>query len=215
MELTTSAPSLLKAYIGFIFFRVPNKLPVDITEDLTMIVGGLTTLHLSVVNSVSYKLYQRLAVLLTDFRRYGKPANFDKVAERSNFLSSVYTFYCFFGCVAYGIASRKESHQCFEVQLTVERNLFCGAFTVAWFPININLHLIFFMQILLCVVVLAPCALCCFIFVEMVEFVLTHIDHLEDHVENVFQKSGNERRNMIKFCVEYHQHTLSSITSTT
>nr|CAI5853082.1 unnamed protein product [Callosobruchus analis] len=43
----------------------------------------------------------------------------------------------------------------------------------------------------------------------MVDFLLTHIDHLEDYLEYVFQRTGNERRNMIKLCVEYHQHTLS------
>nr|CAI5853073.1 unnamed protein product [Callosobruchus analis] len=175
-----------------------------------MIVGGLTTFYLSIVNCTSYKLHQRLASLLTDYRKYGKPPNFDKVAERSNFLSSVYFYYVFFGIIAYGIISRKESHHCFEVQLTVERNLFCGAFSGTWFPININVHLVFLMQTVLCIVILAPCALCCFIFLEMVEFLLTHIDHLGGYLEQVFQKSGNERRNMIKLCVEYHQYTLSS-----
>nr|CAI5853071.1 unnamed protein product [Callosobruchus analis] len=102
-----------------------------------------------------------------------------------------------------------DAKQCKEISANVEINTFCGTYLPFWLPFDVNTKFIFCCQLGIIIWLLLPGSIYCFIYYEIVEILVTRIDHLVLYLEKVFMESDvARRRQMLKFCVDYHAHIL-------
>lgn len=159
--------------------------------------------------SLLYKRWTGFLNDLIDFRKFGKPPNFDDVVAKGNFYSKIYLIYCTIGMIVYSINTLATAAECRKVQAQTDDYLFCGSFLPTWLPYHIDSRIIFALQFGLSQFIVSPSASLYYIYCEATEFIISHMDNLKSHIHGVFEEPDQATRvEKLRFCLGYHHHIM-------
>ncbi|KAG5890283.1 hypothetical protein JTB14_031881 [Gonioctena quinquepunctata] len=184
-------------------FYIENN-GTDVSEGLSITLGCLGTLSNASMFHYHLKKWTTLFNQVTDFRKFGKPANFEKVQDRGNFFCIFYVVTCSFGAILYSIVTLFQT-MCHDENL----EQICGTMLPIWIPFEnispIIVKLIFTIQFILINAVVTPAAVISFFSFETTELIISHINHLKILFSDVFEDiDENIRYERLRFCIEYH-----------
>ncbi|CAG9862686.1 unnamed protein product [Phyllotreta striolata] len=195
--------------IGHLIVSFKGNKGAEMTEDLAVAVGGLGFLLCATFFKIKWRKWAEFCQSITDFENYGRPGDFNKVKDRCNLLSLMYSFYISGGMCVYAVISIFET-KCDQD----EQNNFCGTLTQIRLPIEgeispVTIKVIFAFQLLVCIWACVAAGNLFFLSYESSEFLICHINWLKRNIIGIFDDDDElSRKGQLRFCIEYHNQIL-------
>ncbi|KAJ8917495.1 hypothetical protein NQ315_005544 [Exocentrus adspersus] len=209
-----SIPIIL-ACIGNMLLNV-RKTGVDLSEDLSTMIGGTGCILITMALIISYEEWIRFLIDLEDCKKYATPKDFDKTRIKLNLYSTLYGLYPLLGCLIYAIISIMGTSRCKKFNEENNLNETCGSFTVLVLPFDFNnaslviRAVIFFVHMVLALLTLVPAGVVIFVSYESAAILSCHIGELKKYLQQVLQtESKEEQRERLRFCIRYHKNILN------
>lgn len=187
---------------------------MDISEDISMSFGLSGCLSICIVFAIKSEEWCEFFLEVTDFTKYGKPANFDYITNKMELYSKIFFFYGTSGCITYGGLSLFQNWNCKESTATFYFQEICRTYVPLWFPFNFKVNWliewsIFIAQYILTTLIATDSALICFLLWESAELIITHITNLKEKIlQNLNENNETTKRIDVGYYVQYHCHLL-------
>ncbi|XP_018578982.1 uncharacterized protein LOC108917040 [Anoplophora glabripennis] len=186
----------------------------DISEDISMILGGVGTVVTNTLLAFKYDLWSTFFMDLENCGHlFGEPSTLKKRKKELNIYSLTYTIYTYFGQFVYGLEAALKWSDC--KKLNEEKGLkeICGAFFPLKLPLDVTSPLgsaaIFALQFSFTIFSIPSGGVICFMVLEVTEVVICYYKELKSNFERVFDVPDEEKRKeRLRFCIRYHKHML-------
>ncbi|XP_063905460.1 odorant receptor 67c-like [Zophobas morio] len=190
-----------------------DKLDVNVSEDVALIVCFLGTYY-SVFAFT--KNQSKIALLLQDlsnFERYGMPPGFKNLEKKLNLWSKCAFIYAFFAVVVYSSIKFVQRSKCQKnnAQKNLDEN--CGFPTAIWSPVDINYfpvyQMVYFYVVVSIQTLMKLVLMISVLMLEMAHYIVLRIEHLEKMIVECFESRNTtiRKRKMIE-CILYHTEIL-------
>lgn len=198
---------ILKNMIFFLILDLSfNHTELDFTYIVSMSAGyGLLYSYFFKVNK-AVQLY----IGLSDFKKFGKPKNFDETNKKWNKYSIMHYLYLQSICIFILLGSNVfKGKSCRDENEKKNIHEVCGLFTYTWLPFNIDFfpvkQLYLVLQLFGVNYVYMVAGLASWMVVETVEHLATRIRHVSFlFTQALEQKNLRKKRQMFNHAVQYH-----------
>nr|QUP79572.1 odorant receptor 12 [Monochamus saltuarius] len=187
---------------------------VDISEDISMILGGMGTVATNTFMAFRYKWWSKFFTDLEKCNKlFGKPSTMEKQVKALNSYSLAYIIYTYMGQITYGVVAASKWSDCKKLNEEKGMHEICGAFLPLKLPFIVETPLataaIFAAQFFSTIFSIPTGGVICFMVLEVTEVVICYYKQLCIHLEEVFDvPDEEERRERLGFCIRYHNHML-------
>nr|QUP79574.1 odorant receptor 14 [Monochamus saltuarius] len=213
---------LLSKMISFFFTTVGPVLFIivatlsyseeDITEAISITLGGSGGGIACLLFTIRYKEWYKLFKDLADVTKFGKPATYQQTIDSLNLFANICVFGSSLVTIGYGLESWYSTKGCKDTVADFDQ--ICPKFAPIWLPFGTNSttagSIIFILQFFVVgIFTSSPFLIQCFIMYESTEILICHISHLNYCFKETFEASSmQEIRNKLRFCINYHVHIL-------
>ncbi|XP_072397462.1 uncharacterized protein [Diabrotica undecimpunctata] len=198
-----------------LYFVKKEKIEMDISEHLAVIVSTVGIITICLAYPMFSKSWANMLRALTDYSKFGKPANVDETTRFCNRVGVVIVVF-FFHCVfLYELANLYESKNCFKLNREKHLHLCCLTMFPVWLPHAVSTRdqiLIAAAQIALIAFAAMPVGVASLLPWEVSKQLSNHIRHLNNMFHTIWETDNpEEQRRRLNHWIEYNFHLTTII----